>query len=109
MQKLMVMSATYRQSSRVSKELAERDPRNTLLARGPRYRLSAETIRDGALFASGLLLRQVGGDSVYPYQPPRVWEGSSPGLNLYPENVPDDEYHRRTMYTSSSETRHRPR
>ena len=99
MQKLMVMSATYRQSSKVSKELAERDPRNLLLVRGPRYRLPAEAIRDGALFASGLLQAQVGGDSVFPYQPPRVWEGSSPGLNLYPESVPNDEYHRRTMYT----------
>jgi hypothetical protein len=99
MQKLIVMSATYRQSSQVSKELAQRDPRNVLLARGPRYRLPAEAIRDGALFASGLLIPKVGGDSVFPYQPPRVWEGSSPFLNLYPENVPQDEYHRRTMYT----------
>lgn len=99
MQKLIVMSATYRQSSQVSKELAERDPRNVLLARGPRYRLPAEAIRDGALFASGLLVTKVGGDSVFPYQPPRVWEGSSPLPNLYPENVPQDEYHRRTMYT----------
>ena len=99
MQKLIVMSATYRQSSNVSQELAQRDPRNALLARGPRYRLPAEAIRDGALFASGLLVSKVGGDSVFPYQPPRVWEGSSPGLNLYPQTVPDDEYHRRTMYT----------
>jgi hypothetical protein len=99
MQKLMVMSATYRQSSTVSKELVQRDPRNVLLARGPRYRLPAEAIRDGALFASGLLVTKVGGDSVFPYQPPRVWEGSSPGLNLYPQTVPQDEYHRRTMYT----------
>jgi hypothetical protein len=99
MQKLMVMSATYRQSSNVSKDLVQRDPRNTLLARGPRYRLPAESIRDGALFASGLLVTRVGGDSVFPYQPPRVWEGSSPGLNLYPQTVPQDEYHRRTMYT----------
>ena len=99
MQKLIVMSATYRQSSKVSKELAQRDPRNVLLARGPRYRLPAEAIRDGALFASGLLVTKVGGDSVFPYQPPRVWEGSSPGLNLYPQTVPQDEYHRRTMYT----------
>ncbi len=99
MQKLMVMSATYRQSSNVSKELVEKDPRNFLLARGPRYRLPAEAIRDGALFASGLLVTKVGGDSVFPYQPPRVWEGSSPGVNLYPQDVPDDQYHRRTMYT----------
>jgi hypothetical protein len=99
MQKLIVTSATYRQSSKVPKEMVLRDPRNTLLARGPRYRLPAEAIRDGALFASGLLATKVGGDSVFPYQPPRVWEGSSPGVNLYPYNVPQDEYHRRTMYT----------
>jgi uncharacterized protein DUF1553/concanavalin A-like lectin/glucanase superfamily protein len=99
MQKLMVMSATYRQSSNVSKALAQRDPKNLLLARGPRYRLPAEAIRDNALFASGLLVTKVGGDSVFPYQPPRVWEGSSPGLNLYPQTVPNDEHHRRTMYT----------
>jgi hypothetical protein len=99
MQKLMVLSATYRQSSNVSKAMAQRDPKNLLLARGPRYRLPAEAIRDNALFASGLLVTKVGGDSVFPYQPPRVWEGSSPGLNLYPQTVPDDEYHRRTMYT----------
>jgi hypothetical protein len=98
-QKLIVTSATYRQDSKVSKELAQRDPRNVLLARGPRYRLPAEAIRDGALFASGLLVTKVGGDSVFPYQPPRVWENSSPFLNLYPQTVPDDEYHRRTMYT----------
>ncbi len=66
MQRLIVLSATYRQSSKVSKELAERDPKNVLLARGPRYRLPAEAIRDGALFASGLLVTKVGGDSVFP-------------------------------------------
>ncbi len=70
-----------------------------LLARGPRYRLPAEAIRDNALFASGLLITKVGGDSVFPYQPARVWDNSSPFINIYPDSVPEDEYHRRTMYT----------
>ena len=99
MQKLMVMSSTYRQSSVVSEEALKNDPRNLLLARGPRYRLPAEAIRDNALFASGLLVTKVGGDSVFPYQPARVWDNSSPFINIYPDEVPGDEYHRRTMYT----------
>jgi hypothetical protein len=83
----------------VSAEAAKNDPRNLLLARGPRYRLPAEAIRDNALFASGLLVTKVGGDSVFPYQPARVWDNSSPFINIYPDDVPKDEYHRRTMYT----------
>ena len=67
--KLIVTSATYRQSSRVAPALQHRDPDNRLLARGPRYRLSADVIRDQVLFASGLLVEQVGGPSVKPYQP----------------------------------------
>jgi hypothetical protein len=74
MMKLLVTSATYRQSSSVSKELAQRDPENVLLARGPRYRLDAEVVRDSALFVAGLLNEQVGGRSVRPYQPPGIWE-----------------------------------
>lgn len=71
--KSIVMSATYRQSSRLTPELVQRDPENRLLARGPRLRLSAETIRDQALFASGLLTEKIGGPSVYPYQPAGLW------------------------------------
>ena len=71
MQKLIVTSATYRQSSAVNKEMIEKDPENRLLARGPRFRLSAETVRDNALAASGLLREEIGGKSVYPYQPDR--------------------------------------
>lgn len=69
----IVMSATYRQASRVSPELAERDPFNRLYARGPRFRLDAEMVRDNALAISGLLQRKVGGPSVFPYQPEGVW------------------------------------
>ena len=101
MQKLIVMSATYRQSSKVSEELLARDPTNRLLARGPRYRLPAEMIRDSALFASGLLQQKVGGDAVFPYQPDGVWEGNGLGANIYPteQDVTPDQFHRRSMYT----------
>jgi hypothetical protein len=67
--RLIVNSATYRQSSRLSAELAKADPRNRLLARGPRFRVDAEVVRDIALASSGLLNRQVGGRSVYPPAP----------------------------------------
>lgn len=71
--KLMVMSATFRQSSVTNSELRARDPDNRLLARGPRFRLPAEMVRDNALAISGLLNRQVGGPSVMPYQPGDLW------------------------------------
>jgi Protein of unknown function (DUF1553) len=69
MHRLIVTSATYRQSSRVTPELYERDPYNRLLARGPRFRVEAEVVRDIALAASGLLNPRVGGPSVYPPAP----------------------------------------
>ena len=69
MQRLIVTSATYRQSSKVTPALLEKDPENRLLARGPRFRLPAEMIRDTALAASGLLNDEIGGPSVLPYQP----------------------------------------
>jgi hypothetical protein len=72
--KLMVNSATFRQSSRVSPELVQRDPDNRLYARGPRFRLDAEQIRDNALFVSGLVDLTMGGRGVRPYQPPNIWE-----------------------------------
>jgi hypothetical protein len=71
--RLMVTSAAYRQSSRLTKELAERDPENRLLARGPRHRLDAEVLRDQALAVSGLLTERMGGPSVKPPQPPGLW------------------------------------
>ncbi len=72
--RLMVTSATFRQSSRVSKDLLDKDPENRLLARGPRLRLDAEQLRDNALFVSGLMDMTLGGKGVKPYQPNNVWE-----------------------------------
>ncbi len=72
--RLMLTSATFRQSSRVTRELAKRDPENRLYARGPRIRLDAEQIRDNALFVSGLLNPAMGGRGSNPYQPPNIWE-----------------------------------
>jgi hypothetical protein len=72
--RLMVTSATYRQSSRVTPELEERDPYNKLLARGPRFRVESEMVRDITLAASGLLSAKIGGPSVFPYQPPGLWD-----------------------------------
>ncbi len=74
LQRKIVTSATYRQSSQVTPDLQRRDPENRLLARGPRLRLPAEMIRDQALAASGLLVARIGGPSVKPYQPPRLWK-----------------------------------
>ena len=73
--KMLVMSATYRQSVEATSEDVERDPQNRLLARGPRFRMDAEMLRDTALQASGLLIERIGGPSVNPYQPAKVWEG----------------------------------
>jgi hypothetical protein len=97
MHKLIVMSATYRQSSKVTKELIARDPDNRLLARGPRYRLSAEMIRDQALAASGLLVEKLGGPSVKPYQPPGLWKELT-GTEEYVQDEGDKLY-RRSLYT----------
>ncbi len=101
LQRLLVTSAAYRQGVQASPALLERDPENRLLARGPRQRLAAEVIRDSALVASGLLVNTVGGPSVYPYQPPGLWNelndragysreyAAEKGPNLY----------RRSLYT----------
>nr|MCU0876067.1 DUF1553 domain-containing protein [Pirellulaceae bacterium] len=70
----MVTSATFRQTSRVTPELLQRDPENRLYARGPRFRLDGEQLRDNALFVSGLVNLQMGGRGVNPYQPPNIWE-----------------------------------
>jgi hypothetical protein len=74
MHRLIVTSAAYRQSSVVTPEMQERDPYNKLLARGPRFRLEAEMIRDVTLATSGLLSKKVGGPSVFPYQPEGIWD-----------------------------------
>lgn len=72
--RLMLRSATFRQASRVTDALRQRDPENRWLARGPRFRLDAEQIRDQAIFASGRMSRSMGGRGVNPYQPPNIWE-----------------------------------
>lgn len=93
----IVTSATYRQSSRVTPELLERDPFNRLLARGPRFRVNAETVRDIALAASGLLSPKVGGPSAFPYQPEGVWDEPYSG-EKWVESSGEDRY-RRGLYT----------
>src|ERR1019366_10040655 len=100
MYKLMVMSATYRQSAVLTPEKLEKDPQNRLLARGPRFRMDAEMIRDEALESSGLLVEKIGGPSVKPYQPPGVWEaGAINGSNtrFYKQDHGDALY-RRSLY-----------
>ncbi|XZE22328.1 DUF1553 domain-containing protein [Pirellulaceae bacterium SH449] len=99
MQKLIVMSATYQQESRISPELFDRDPENRLLARGPRHRLSAEVIRDNALRISGLLQPRIGGPSVKPYQPDGLWEDVTvERRGKYVADVGEGLY-RRSLYT----------
>ncbi len=99
--KMLVMSATYRQSSRVTPEKWAADPENRLLARGPRFRLDAEVIRDQALAVSGLLVDTVGGESVRPYQPAGLWEpvgfGGSNTAVFKQDTGP--KLYRRSMYT----------
>ena len=98
MQRLIVTSATYRQSSKDTPELVQRDPENRLLARGPRERLPAEMIRDQALAVSGLLAEKIGGPSVMPYQPPGLWKEISMQDTDYVEGHGADLY-RRSLYT----------
>jgi hypothetical protein len=100
LQKLIVMSGTYQQASRVSKELAARDPENQLLARGPRFRLDAEVLRDSALFVSGLLVEQPGGKGVKPYQPQGIWESVAFQGSNTQNYAPDggQANYRRTLY-----------
>ncbi len=95
--KLIVMSATYRQSSKVTPALIERDPENRLLARGPRYRMPSWMLRDVALAASGLLVDQRGGPSVKPYQPEGIWEEATFGKKTYKQDHGDALY-RRSLY-----------
>ncbi|WP_437221936.1 PSD1 and planctomycete cytochrome C domain-containing protein [Planctomicrobium sp. SH661] len=98
--KLIVMSSTYRQSSVLSPELRERDPTNRLFARGTRFRLTAEEIRDSALVASGLLAREVGGPSVFPYQPSDFYSDKEDDPGEWQWNTsPGPSSHRRGIYT----------
>src|SRR5204863_2061872 len=98
MLKTMVMSATYQQSSRVTAESLEKDPRNRLLSRGPRRRLDAEMVRDEALALSGLLARQIGRPSVYPWQPEGLWRAAFTGERTWATSKDEDRY-RRGLYT----------
>jgi hypothetical protein len=99
LQKQLVMSATFRQSSNVDDGLLKKDPRNVLLARFTRVRMPAEMVRDQALAASGLLVRTVGGKSVYPYQPDGIWDGLVSYAYPAADTVPADSHHRRTLYS----------
>ncbi len=103
--KLLVTSSAYRQVSHISTEAAGRDPENRLLARGPRFRLQAEFIRDQALAVSGLLDSRIAGSSVLPYQPAGLWEelmsradGANFSAQVFVQSHGPDLY-RRSMYT----------
>jgi len=100
----IVTSRTYRQSSNTTPELLERDPLNEFLARGPRFRLSAEMIRDHALATSGLLVRRIGGPSVKPYHPGDLWRqvshyGSTPATSQTYVQDHGENLYRRSIYT----------
>lgn len=97
MHRLIVTSATYRQSSEVTPELVERDPFNRLLARGARLRMDAEMLRDAALAMAGLLQEKIGGPSVFPYQPEGVWNSPYNG-DRWIESKSGDQF-RRGLYT----------
>ncbi|MBI3858230.1 MAG: DUF1553 domain-containing protein, partial [Planctomycetes bacterium] len=97
LQKTIVTSAAYRQSSRLTPALRERDPDNRLLARGPRFRLPAEMVRDQALAASGLLVERLGGPSVKPYQPEGLWKEIATDTQYEPSRGAD--LYRRSLYT----------
>ena len=101
--KLIVMSATYRQSSRVTPELLRRDPLNKLLARGPRVRLEAEMVRDSVLSISGLLSRKIGGPSVFPPQEPGITTQGVYGPLEWKVSQGEDRY-RRGLYTFAKRT-----
>lgn len=108
--RLMLTSATFRQSSRLTPELLKRDPENRLYARGPRFRLGAEQIRDNALFVSGLMVFDMGGRGVKPYQPPRIWEpvafsGSNTGTYVQDKGAG---LYRRSLYTFIKRTATHP-
>ena len=105
MQRRIATSMTYRQSTRVPPRLLERDPRNRFLARGARFRLPAELIRDQALASSGLLVGSIGGRSVRPYQPADLWKevafdtsGANLTAQVYQQGTGEDLY-RRSLYT----------
>jgi hypothetical protein len=97
MHRLIVTSATYRQSSRVTPDRLERDPFNRLFSRGPRFRMEVEMVRDQALALGGLLKRTIGGPSVFPHQPDGIWAAPYSG-DRWNESRGGDQY-RRGLYT----------
>jgi hypothetical protein len=101
MYKLMVMSAAYRQSAKSSAQQLAKDPKNLLISHGPRFRMDAEMLRDIALQTSGLLVEKVGGPSVKPYQPAKIWEEVSYPTSDTVHYVQEhgDPLYRRSMYT----------
>ena len=99
MLKEIMLSATYRQHSKPSSEAVERDPNNDYYSYYPAHRLSAEAIRDQALAASGLLVRKVGGPSVYPYQPDGIWEALATRNATKYQQQSGDSLYRRSLYT----------
>jgi mono/diheme cytochrome c family protein len=104
--RLLVTSRTYRQDSRVSPELLDRDPANKLLARGPRYRLDAEELRDQSLALGGLLVPTLGGPPVRPYQPINIWEPVAFGGSNTKDYVQEhgEALYRRSLYTFAKRT-----
>ncbi len=99
--RLILTSATYRQSSRLDRQKLDKDPENRLLSRGPRFRLDGEVLRDNALYVSGLLVERMGGPGVRPYQPGDLWkEVSYPGSDTdhFVQDTGDALY-RRSIYT----------
>lgn len=109
----IVSSATYRQDSFASEENRTMDPKNRLLARGPRYRLSAELVRDQALAVSGLLVPRIGGPSVHPYQPAGLWKevshfGSTPATKQVYVQDHGEKLYRRSLYTITKRTSPHP-
>ena len=99
--KLMVMSATYQQAATATAEKLEKDPENRLLARGPRFRMDGEMVRDYALAASGLLVEKIGGPSTRPYQPPGIWNEVGMPQGDTRDYVQDhgENLYRRSVYT----------
>lgn len=108
--KQMVMSETFRQQSSAPEESWKTDPQNKWLARGPRFRLDAEQVRDQALFVSGLIKLQMGGKGVNPYQPPNIWEpvGFGSSNTRYYKRGNGDDLYRRTIYTFIKRTAPHP-
>jgi len=96
LQKLILMSATYRQSSHTAPELVAQDPENRLLSRGPRFRLHPFVLRDSMLASSGLLVEKIGGPPAKPYMPPKIWRSIS--NNKY-EQDKGQQLYRRSVYT----------